>query len=154
MKQTIIICLFLFPTLCFGQQKVFVSPSIQYEHLENKTDGFSVRLAVGGKIGGGGFIGGGVGYTKLESKGIVPIFFHAGYAGKKKISPAVIMEPGYGIYSGSHGGFTAYIGGGVAFRGVRTIIQFTGGYSTYGFTIFNTTTDISGLAIRFSLIGL
>lgn len=145
----------LIPTLCLSQSKVFVSPSIQYEHLESRTDGGSFRLAVGGKMGSSGFVGGGVGYTKLNGlTGIIPIFFHAGYSGKGKIAPAVVMQPGYGIYSGSHGGFTAYLGAGVAVRGKKTITQLLAGYSTYGFTVLNTTTDISGLGIRFALIGL
>jgi hypothetical protein len=151
-----------------GLSRGFVSGTLQIDAPENYKAIVSARLSGGAKLSNLALIGIGVGVTKFKefSKVYVPVFGTIAIADfTKRISPLVVLEPGYGIYNEKlhwgnrvvtrEGGFTFFGGGGVAIAATRKAnISFSVGYAHYSFTTAGITSSVKGPGFRFTITAL
>lgn len=169
MKYILIFSLFIFQ-VCFAQRssRSFISGTVQVDAPEHYKPVVSARLSGGVNLKNLALVGFGIGITKFKefSKLYVPVFGTVTIADfSKRVSPLVVLEPGYGIYNEKirlgnrtvtrEGGFTFFGGGGVALAASsKANLSFSVGYAHYGFTTAGITSSVKGVGFRFTVTAL
>lgn len=169
MKHSLLFVLLLSALASSAQKRDgFLSGTFQADLPNNLDPAASVRLSGGGKLNNMALLGIGVGITKFKEykKLYVPVFGTITVADfKKRISPMLVLEPGYGIYKETirggnrrtvrEGGFTFFGGGGVAIAASpKANLSFSIGYAHYGFSIDNYNYAVKGVGVRFTATAL
>ncbi len=169
MKHILLLAALLSSSFLFAQKRDgFLSGTFQVDAPEHYDPIVSARLSGGGKLSNMALLGIGVGVTKIKEykKLYVPVFGTITVADfTKKLSPLVVLEPGYGIYkenirSGNRrttreGGFTFFGGAGVAIAASsKANLSFSVGYAHYGFSIDDYNYAIKGVGVRFTATAL
>jgi hypothetical protein len=128
----------------------------------------SARLSGGVNLKNLALVGIGVGVTKFKEfkKVYVPVFGTITVADfTKRVSPLVVLEPGYGIYNEKirvgnstltrEGGFTFFGGGGVAIAASsKANLSFSVGYAYYGFNTAGINSSVKGVGFQFTVTAL
>ncbi len=165
MKYISLFTLFISISAFAQKSRGFVSGTLQVDAPEH------YKPAVGAKLSGGANLNNlvllwiGVGVTKFKefSKVYVPVFGTISVADfTKRISPLLVLEPGYGFYNekgdgdfADHGGFTFFGGGGVAIAASQKAnLSFSVGYSHYAFKTRGNNFTVKGPGFRFTVTAL
>ena len=169
MKHIFLLGFLLSTVFSFAQKwDGFLSGTFQADLPNNFDPVASIRLSGGGKLNNLALVGIGVGITKFKEykKLYVPVFGTLTVADfTKRISPLIVLEPGYGIYKEGirggnrrtvrEGGFTFFGGGGVAIAATsKANLSFSVGYAHYGFKIDQYSYAAKGVGIRFTATAL
>jgi opacity protein-like surface antigen len=159
----------LFSSASYAQRsRGFLSGTFQVDAPEHYKAVVSARLSGGVNVSNLALIGIGVGVTKFNEfkKVYVPVFGTITVADfTKRISPLVVLEPGYGIYNEKvrvgtrtvtrEGGFTFFGGGGVAIAASsKANISLSVGYAHYGFETGGVNSSVRGPGFRFTVTAL
>lgn len=164
--RVLVFCMLLFPIIGLAQKKSKGYLSITSSlHFKSQTDpGFgglvSGNLQVSKEFFAGVQLGAlklpytdGV-YVPLQAKFTIAPSFHS-----NKVSPVMLIEPGYGIYNktyhyyaGSYteeGGFTFFAGAGILLPvSARGGLMLAAGYSSFGFKAGNEKTNLEMIGAR------
>lgn len=152
--------LLLLPFLGISQKKEgYFALTVGANFKANTDPAFGAYLSGNGQIGPGFFIGAEIGVVKLpDLDGVyLPLlsrFTLIPRKDPKKLSPMILLQPGYGIYEKTvsniktEGGFCFYGGAGVAFPG-----QGKGrGYLTVGYSLFGL--NVNDVGANLEMIGI
>lgn len=165
MKYLLLI-LFLISTSAFAQRsRGFISGTIQVDAPEHYKPIVSARLSGGANLNNLVLLGIGVGVTKFKefNKVYIPVFGTIAVADfTKRVSPLLVLEPGYGFYNekgnrdfADHGGFTFFGGAGVAIAASQKAnLSFSVGYSHYTFKTRGDNFAVKGPGFRFTVTAL
>jgi hypothetical protein len=170
MKYTILILVLLFAITTMAQRRSrgFLSGTFQVDAPEYYKPVISARLSGGINLKNLALVGIGVGVTKFKEfkKVYVPVFGTITVADfTKRVSPLVVLEPGYGIYNEKirvgnstltrEGGFTFFGGGGVAIAASsKANLSFSVGYAYYGFNTAGINSSVKGVGFQFTVTAL
>lgn len=108
---------------------------------------------VGRLKGSPAYLGVGVQVAKIEAvrKVYIPVFINLMVLPETKgsVGPMIVLRPGIGVYAGNSnsGGFTAFCGAGIAFKG-QSRFYLLGGYSRYGLANPFYRTALEGFGLR------
>jgi len=165
MKYILFITAFISLSSFAQKSRGFVSGSFQVDAPEHYKPIVSARLSGGANLNNLVLLGIGVGVTKFKefNKVYVPVFGTISVADfRKRVSPLLVLEPGYGFYSEKenndfedHGGFTFFGGGGVAIAASQKAnLSFSVGYSHYEFETRGKHYKVNGPGFRFTITAL
>ena len=165
MKYILLITLFISSGVFAQRSRGFISGTLQVDAPEHYKPAVGARLSGGVNLNNLVLLGIGVGVTKFKefNKVYVPVFGTITVADfTKRISPLLVLEPGYGFYNekgnrdfADHGGFTFFGGGGVAIAASRKAnLSFSVGYSHYTFKIRGDNFAVKGPGFRFTVTAL
>ena len=169
MKYILLLTLLLSSAIAFSQRSNgFLSGTFQVDAPEHYKPIASARLSGGVNLKNLALIGIGVGITKFKEfkKVYVPVFGTITVADfSKRVSPLVVLEPGYGIYNEKvrigtrtvkrEGGFTFFGGGGVAIAATsKANLSFSVGYAHYYFNTGGVNSSVRGPGFRFTVTAL
>lgn len=165
----ILVAVVLFSSVSHAQRsRGFLSGTFQVDAPEHYKPVVSARLSGGANLRNLALIGIGVGVTKFKEfkKVYVPVFGTITVADfTKRVSPLVVLEPGYGIYNEKlrigtrnvtrEGGFTFFGGGGVAIAATsKANLSLSVGYAHYNFNIDGVSSSVRGPGFRFTVTAL
>jgi hypothetical protein len=168
MRYILILTVLISSSVFSQKSRGFVSGTFQVDAPEHYEPIISARLSGGAKLNNLVLLGIGVGVTKFKEfkKVYVPVFGTITVADfTKRISPLVVLEPGYGIYDEKvrlgnrtvtrEGGFTFFGGGGIAIAATpKANLSFSVGYAYYGFNTAGVHSSIKGPGFRFTVTAL
>ena len=169
MKYILLFALLFSSAIAFSQKaNSFLSGTFQVDAPEHYKPIANARLSGGVNLKNLALIGIGVGITKFKEfkKVYVPVFGTITVADfTKRVSPLVVLEPGYGIYSEKvrvgtrtvtrEGGFTFFGGGGVAIAATsKANLSFSVGYAHYSFNTGGVNSSVRGPGFRFTVTAL
>lgn len=164
MKYFFLLLLFVSPGLYAQKSKGFISGTFQVDAPEHYKPVASARISGGAKLNNLVLLGIGVGVTKFKEfrKVYVPVFGTITIADfAKRISPLVVLEPGYGFYDEKlgrnkrEGGFTFFGGGGISYAATpKANLSFSVGYAHYSFQTAGVNSAVKGPGFRFTVTAL
>ncbi len=165
MKYILVLLLLVSSAVVAQKPRGFISGTFQVDAPEHYKPVISARLSGGANLNNLVLLGIGVGVTKFKEfkKVYVPVFGTITVADfKKRISPLLVLEPGYGFYNekgngdiADHGGFTFFGGGGVAIAASQKAnISFSVGYSHYSFETRGNNFTVKGPGFRLTITAL
>lgn len=165
MKYILLFTLFVSFSGFAQKSRRFVSGTLQIDAPEHYKPAAGARLSGGVNLNNLVLLGVGVGVTKFKefSKVYVPVFGTLTLADfTKRISPLLVLEPGYGFYNekrdrdfADQGGFTFFGGGGVAIAASQKAnLSFSVGYSHYTFKTRGNNFTVNGPGLRFTVTAL